>query len=157
MACELYFVEFPEMMQQQRMATVIQRLMGGAQEWVWRSGGALTSDYSAFLSEFKRFLIMLIRASPVLRSYSISIKAIRQWRTIPYNSAFLPATGTNWPCITLFREGMNAEIQLELAWKDADLDLNKSISLAIKLDQHLRGKVCCRECGTEVGIPPLTP
>lgn len=32
------------------------------------------------------------------------------------------------------------EVQLELACKDEGLDLNRNISLAIKLDQHLRGK-----------------
>lgn len=52
-------------------------------------------------------------------------------------------SGWNKPgLIALFREGLNAEIQLVLACKDAGLDLNTSISLAIKLDQHLRGNVC---------------
>lgn len=43
----------------------------------------------------------------------------------------------------VFRCGLTAEIQLELACRDAGLDLDGVIELAIKLDQHLRGKSHC--------------
>lgn len=42
-----------------------------------------------------------------------------------------------------FHKGLSAEIRLELACKDTDLDLNSCIILAIKLDQHLHSKARC--------------
>lgn len=42
--------------------------------------------------------------------------------------------------LALFRDGLNPEIQLELACRDEGLDLNECIALAIKLDQYLRGQ-----------------
>lgn len=56
LAYELYFAEFPEMTDKQRMTTLIQQIMGHAQEWavtIWRSGGVLASDYMAFMQEFR--------------------------------------------------------------------------------------------------------
>lgn len=66
------------------------------------------------------------------------------------------------PLITLFREGLNPEIQLKLACKDAGMVLNQSISLAIRLDQHLRVRPvshirrCHHRGGIAIRSPPLT-
>lgn len=35
-----------------------------------------------------------------------------------------------------FRHGLNADLQKQLAYQDADLDLDSTITLAIKLDQQ---------------------
>lgn len=66
--------------------------------------------------------------------------------------------GSGWNELVLFHEGLRTEIQLELSCKDTDLDLNICISLAIKLDQPLRGKACRprnREDGSVVEISHL--
>lgn len=53
------------------------------------------------------------------------------------------AAGSSWKdpaLVVLFCGGLHEEIQLELSCKDVELDLDGSISLAIKLDQHILGK-----------------
>lgn len=56
MACELYFTEFPGITAAQKIFLMIQRLTGRAQDWVtavWREGGVVLIDYSAFLRKIK--------------------------------------------------------------------------------------------------------
>lgn len=53
------------------------------------------------------------------------------------------AANSGWNDVALlpvFRRGLTVERQLELACRDAGLDLERVITLTVSLDPHLRGK-----------------
>lgn len=98
----------------------------------------VSSSYKAFIKEFQAIvdhpdhgqsstqrLLCLHQSSSSVADYLIRfciLAAVSGWN----EPALMP----------LFRKGLNSEIQLELSCKDAGLDLDSCISLAIRLNQH---------------------
>lgn len=148
LTCKLYFREFRQMTARQWTLMVIQWLTGHAQDWavvVWSMGGVLAMEYDTFVQEFKAVfnhpnqgqssaqrLLHLHKGSSSVADYSIQFCIL--------------TAGSSWnepALVALFRMGLSTEIVLELSCTDADLDLNGCISLAIQLDQYLRGNGYC--------------
>lgn len=101
------------------------------------------TDYMAFIQEFKSVFDHADRA----QSSTQRLLCLHQGSSLVADYAIhfcILATGSNWnkpALVTLFHEGLSADIQLEVSCKDAGLSLDNSISLAITHNQHLCGKV----------------
>lgn len=102
----------------QRISSMIQRLSGRAQDWaavVWKHGGAETQNYaragsSCFASGREQSLQQIFPSASASCDKSASSSATFSSR------------------------------HKELACQDVELDVNSTITLAIKLDQHLRSQ-----------------
>lgn len=128
--CELYLSEFPELKDKQRIATLIQRLTGHAQEWaagVWQSRGALATDFTAFMQQLREVFYHDDQG----QSISQQLLWLQQGRaSVAENSItfhiLVADRGWNDPALLVhFRDGLRLELQLELACRGEGLYLNR--------------------------------
>lgn len=119
MTCDLYFVEFPEMTQHQKISLLVQQLTGRVLDWaavVWRDGSSKFQDYLQFNSDFpdqgkssSTCLLQLCQGKRSAAEYSINF------------SILTVDSGWNKPAlISAYRQGLNAELQTELACRNEE-------------------------------------
>lgn len=145
-ACKLYFSEVLEIMDGQKVSTLIQRLTERAHGWataIWHLGGAPLVDYAAFLQQFRAAFDHPDQGKSSNQKL-LKLKTQNQDSATEYVVCFCILTaesGWNAPVfITVFCNGFNSKLQTELICRDEEHGLDEIIMLAIKLDQHLRGK-----------------
>lgn len=128
-----------------RISFMIQRLKRLVQSWavaIWRKGGTTITNYPTLLKKFSaaydhpdlgqssgQRLMWLRQGQDSVADYSICF--------------WILAADSAWNQPTLqqhFCHRLNTGLQKELACRNADMDWDSTITLAMKLDQHLRGK-----------------
>uniref|UniRef100_A0A3B1J024 ribonuclease H n=1 Tax=Astyanax mexicanus TaxID=7994 RepID=A0A3B1J024_ASTMX len=141
--CSVFFSNSPPASDKAKIGFIISRLSGKALDWataIWES--ISESSYDTFLSIFRsvfdhtRYGQSSGELLISLKQGKLSVAAFAlEFRTLAASS------GWNDPAlISMFRHGLNPEIQRELACKDDSLTLDQLIALSIRLDQLLSRK-----------------
>lgn len=145
--CTLFVDQQPSMYptDSSRIAFISSLLTGRALEWataVWRPDGSAFPTFTNFLLQFRNVfehptecgdageqLLELTQGRRTAAEYSLSFRTL--------------AAQTNWvedTLKTLFRKGLSAELQSELACRDEGRGLDEYINLAIQIDNLIRSR-----------------
>lgn len=130
---------------QQGPEQLLRCFSGRAHDWVvavLQSNASLFANFEEFLSQFRvvfdhpdqgcsssQQLLTLRQGKTYIADYAVNLRILAA------------SSGWNEPAlIATFWNGLSPVLQTELAYQDEDKDLKGLITLAIALDQHLRGK-----------------
>lgn len=147
----------------------MQRLTGKAQDWAaafWCANDPICADYPWFLQWFKTVFDHPDQGRSsgrqLLKLHQGSNSAdFADFEAADFAIQFCILTAeTGWNdavFIEVFCTMLNLELQMELACRDTDMGLGDLITLAIRLDQHLRGRMQHTTSSPKVQAAPKAP
>lgn len=134
LACELYLTDYPELSDRKKISFITQQLTRQVMDWataVWSGDGIVTSSYNRFIHAFRvildhpvygkteeQQLLRLKQGHLTVADYAI------KFRISPAESEWCSKS-----LLACIRDGLQPEIQLELACRDSGFELDECIEL----------------------------